>query len=105
MNHPIVVTAVFKARPNEHDNLVGALQSTIPLVHEEDGCELYAIHDAPDGSIIMIEKWTSEDALQAHAEGTAVESLNTAIEPYLSTPVVVTKLVPIPAGDAERGLL
>jgi quinol monooxygenase YgiN len=105
MNRPVIVTAVFKAHPNEHDNLVAALQSAIPPVHDENGCELYAIHDAPDGSIVMIEKWTSEELLDRHGEGAAVASLNAAIKPYLSEPVVVTRLTPIHAGDAQRGAI
>ena len=63
---PVVVTAYFYPRSDVRDQVLAALQPAIAAVHEEDGCELYAIHDAPDGSIVMLEKWTSAELLDAH---------------------------------------
>src|SRR5690349_10482456 len=56
-DHPVIVTAYFYPRPEARAQVLAALQPAIAAVHEEDGCELYAIHDAPDGSIVMLEKW------------------------------------------------
>ena len=56
MSTPVVVIAYFLPAPGQHDQVVEALRPAIAAVHEEPGCELYAIHDAPDGTIVMIEK-------------------------------------------------
>ena len=66
---------------------------------------LYAIHDAPDGTIVMIEKWTSVRELDDHGVGEAVRALNASMEGRLASPVEVTRLVPLPAGTEEQGQL
>lgn len=101
----VVVTAVFHAAPGARSALIEALKKGIPAVHAEPGCVLYSIHDAEDGSIVMIEKWSSQADLDAHASGQAVEALTSLIGPHLAGPVVVTAMTPIPAGADEQGIL
>ena len=105
MSDPVVVTAIFTPAEGQRDALVAALSPAIAEVHGEDGCELYAIHDSPDGTIVMLEKWTTADLLDAHGAGEAVARLNASIEGLVARPPVVTRLVPIPAGTAEQGAL
>ena len=105
MSPPVVVTAYFRPASGQHDRVVEALRPAIAAVHEEPGCELYAIHDAPDGTIVMIEKWTSVGELDDHGGGQAVRALNASLEGLLASPVEVTRLVPLPAGTGEQGLL
>lgn len=105
MTNPIVVTAVFFPAADQHGAVVEALAPAIAAVHAEPGCLLYAIHDAPDGSIVMIEKWESAELLDEHGAGPAVAALNASLVGKLERPVEVTRLVPIPAGTAEQGLL
>ena len=102
---PVVVTAVFHPAPGRKDALVEALRSTIPGVHAEPGCLLYAIHDAEDGTITMIEKWTTVADLDAHGSGPAVASLGAAIDGLVAGPATVTRMTPIPVGDASVGEL
>jgi quinol monooxygenase YgiN len=102
---PVIVTAYFFPRPGAHDQVVAALKPAIAGVHEEDGCELYAIHDAPDGTIVMLEKWTSVELLDAHGGGEPVRKLGLALDGLLERPVEVTRLVPLPTGDAAKGAL
>jgi quinol monooxygenase YgiN len=102
---PVIVTAYFHPVPGAHDQVIAALQPAIAGVHEEDGCELYAIHDAPDGTIVMLEKWTSVELLDAHGQGEPVRKLGAALEGLLERPVEVTRLVPLPVGDAVKGSL
>jgi quinol monooxygenase YgiN len=85
--------------------LIDALRATIPAVHDEEGCRLYAIHDAEDGTITMIEKWDSREDLDAHAAGSAVKALQDAIAGLVAKPVTVTTMTPLPAGTAEQGQL
>jgi quinol monooxygenase YgiN len=102
---PVIVTAVFHPLDGHRSELVSALHATIPAVHDEDGCLLYAIHDAADGTITMIEKWTTPEALKAHADGPAVVALNAAVGPHLAAPTTVTTMTPLEVGQAGKGAL
>ena len=101
---PVVVTAVFHPAPGRKDDLVEALRSTIPGVHAEAGCLLYAIHDAEDGTITMIEKWESVADLDAHGSGPAVAALGAATKDFLAAPATVVRMTPIPVGDSAGEL-
>lgn len=105
MSQPVVVTAYFFPGEGKREAVLEALAVAIPAVHEEPGCELYAIHDAPDGSILMLEKWTSAEQLDAHGEGEAVARLRRDLAGLLERPTQVTRLVPLPVGDAVLGTL
>ena len=102
---PIIVTAVFHPAEGRTAELTEALRRTIPAVHEEQGCRLYAIHDADDGTITMIEKWDSREDLAAHAAGTAVKALGAAVADLIAGPTTVITMTPIPAGTPEQGEL
>jgi quinol monooxygenase YgiN len=101
----VVVTAVFHPVPGRTAELVEALRTSIPAVHEEKGCRLYAIHDADDGTITMIEKWDSRDDLDAHAVSPAVKVLQAAVAELIAQPTTVTTMTPLPAGTPEQGAL
>ena len=105
MSESVVVTAIFTPVEGRKSELSAALVATIPAVHDEQGCILYAIHDAEDGTITMLEKWASRDDLAVHAAGAPVAALNAAIEGLIASPVVVTLMDAIPAGTAEQGTL
>lgn len=101
----LVVTAIFTPKEGAFDDVVAALKPAIAEVHEEPGCILYAIHEAPNGQIVMIEKWESTELLDAHGAGDAVKRLNAALEGLLEVPVEVTRLTAIPAGTSAQGAL
>ena len=48
-----VVVTVFTPRPEARGELVEALREFLPGVHREEGCLLYALHDADDGTIVL----------------------------------------------------
>ncbi|SEQ43278.1 putative quinol monooxygenase [Microlunatus flavus] len=100
----VVVTAVFRPVAGRHDELVEALRSTIPGVHEEQGCLLYAIHDAQDGTITMIEKWASVADLDAHGTSPAVRALQAATGDLVAEPPHVVRMTPIPVGGGAGTL-
>ncbi len=101
----VIVTAVFRPLPGSVDRVIEALRPAIAAVHEEPGCELYAIHRAPEDVIFMIEKWTSAELLDEHGAGPAVAELNRSLEGLLASPVEVTRMDPIPAGTDRQGIL
>lgn len=101
----VTVLALFEPKPGQVGAVLDALRSQIPLVHEEDGCELYAIGVESDDRIVMVEKWTSAATLDAHGAGPVVAELNRLLDGLLAGPVVVTRQVPVPIGDASKGAL
>lgn len=102
---PIVVTAVFTPIEGRRDELIAAMARGIAATHREAGCELYAIHAAEDGTVTMLEKWTTAAHLDAHATGAAIAALNEDIADLLARPVVVTRMTPVPAGTSAQGML
>jgi quinol monooxygenase YgiN len=101
----VVVVAIFPAAEGRLDDLRAALVEAIPAVHEEEGCELYAIHDGPDDKIWMLEKWTSVDLLDAHGSGPAVARLQELTRGLTAGDPEVIRMFPIPAGTAHQGQL
>lgn len=101
----IVVTAIFHPADGARDAVLAALEPAITAVHREPGCLLYAIHDAPDGTIVMIEKWESTALLDAHGKSPAVAALNVALQGLVTAPTDVARLVPLPMGEESRGAL
>jgi quinol monooxygenase YgiN len=101
----VIVSTVFQPAPDAKGPLIAALREGIPAVQSEDGCILYAIHDAEDGTIVMLEKWASQEDLDAHAAGPALERLDALVAPHLGRPVTWTTMTPVPAGNAGQGLL
>lgn len=101
----VIVTAVFTPKEGAFSEVATALSPAIAEVHEEPGCLLYAIHEAPNGQIIMIEKWETTELLDAHGEGEAVKRLNASLDGLLKKSVDVTRLSPIPAGTEHQGTL
>ncbi len=102
---PVVVTAIFHPADGARDAVLAALEPAIAAVHQEPGCLLYAIHDAPDGSIVMIEKWETVALLDAHGKSEAVAALNVALKGLVAAPTEVARLVPLPMGEASKGAL
>ncbi|PWH07154.1 antibiotic biosynthesis monooxygenase [Brachybacterium endophyticum] len=101
----VIVTAVFFPKSGKKQELVDAMQRGIAAVHEEKGCELYAIHDAEDGTITMIEKWTTADDLATHGSGEAVGQLNSDIAELIEKPTQVTTMTPLPSGAEKQGAI
>jgi len=101
----VVVVAVFTAAPGRLDDLRAALVEAVPGVHAEAGCELYALHDAPDDQIYLLEKWGSAADLDAHGDGPAVARLQQLTAGLTAGAVSVLRMTPVPAGSPEQGAL
>ena len=67
----VVVVATIIPLPEHRDAVIAAFTETIPEVHNEDGCELYALHQSED-RLMMVEKWASLEALRTHSKGAAL---------------------------------
>jgi quinol monooxygenase YgiN len=101
----VVVTAVFRPLPGRHGDARAAIEGALPGVHAENGCLLYALHDAADGTLVLLEKWESQELLDAHSVGEPVKRLGAALDGLLEAPAAVVTMTPLPAGDPVKGRL
>jgi quinol monooxygenase YgiN len=100
----VVVVATIKPLPEHRDAVIAAFTQVIAQVHAEDGCELYALQQADD-RLIMVEKWASRAALDAHGRGQALAGLNPLLAGKMAGRPEVIVLDPVPAGDPAKGQL
>ena len=102
----VIVVATAYPAPEHKAEVIAAFEAAIDHVHrEEPGCELYALHEGPDGRLVMIEKYASQDAVTEHGKGAGLAGLRAALDGKLSGPLDVQFLVPHPAGMATKGAL
>ncbi|RBY74437.1 antibiotic biosynthesis monooxygenase [Geodermatophilus sp. TF02-6] len=100
----VVVVATITPQPEHADAVREALVSAIPAVHDEPGCELYALHEA-DGALVVIERWASPEALQEHMQAQAFAELGRQLEGRMTGPAEIRVLTAVPAGDSAKGAL
>ncbi len=99
---PIVVVATIRPLPEHRDAVIAAFVNEIPAVHQEAGCQLYALTEMAD-RLVMVEQWESREALEAHSTGEALQRLGVANAGKMAEPSEVLVLNPVPAGEPARG--
>jgi len=100
----VTVVATITPKPGRLDAVRDAFVEAVPKVHEEDGCELYALHAGPD-VLVMVERWRDGDALEAHGAGETFNQLSESVKDDLAEPLKVHVLQAVPAGDDAKGAL
>jgi quinol monooxygenase YgiN len=97
-----VVVAIQTPKPGRLQEVLDAFAVVSPLVHQEPGCELYAAHT--DGRVcVMVERWTTQADLDAHAAGEPLARLIALWGDALEKPYDVWVLENVPLGDALKG--
>lgn len=100
----VVVVAVLTPKPGRIREILDAFAVVSQKVHEERGCELYAAHT--DGNkVVMVERWTTPEDLDAHAGGQPLAELTTLMGDALANPIDVSVLENVPFGDAAKGTI
>jgi len=107
MAAPIVIVATITAKPGREADVEKAFSDAASAVHAEPGCLLYALHKktGATGEFEMIEKWASQEALDAHMRGDAMRAIGGALGDALAGVPDIRVLEAVPAGDAELGAL
>ncbi len=96
----VVVVATLIPKPGRLQDVIDGFEAVNPLVHDEPGCELYAVHS--DGErVVMIERWTTAADLDAHGGGAAIEELHRLHGDAVES-VEVLRLENLPFGDAVK---
>jgi quinol monooxygenase YgiN len=98
----VVVVATITPLPGQVEAVREAILAAVPAVHEEPGCELYALHEG-EGEFVLVERWASADALRVHGSAEALRTLGGQLAGKVAGAADVKRLTPVPAGEAEKG--
>ncbi len=101
---PVVVVATMTAKPESVDTVREACTQAIEAVHQEPGCELYALHEA-GGTFVFVEQWADAEALKTHSTAPAVTTLFGTVGEHLDGAPDIKMLQPVVAGDPDKGRL
>jgi quinol monooxygenase YgiN len=102
----LVVVAVLTAKPGMGRQVIESFREVSPLVHDEQGCELYAAHLEQDGdTVVMVERWTTRADLDAHAAGAPLVRLNQLNADLLVRPYDVWFLDNVSLGILGKGTI
>ncbi len=71
----MTVVATIHPDPKHLEQAQSAVMTALPGILAEDGCEQYRPLLADDGTIVIVEQWSSREALAEHNTGPAVEVL------------------------------
>lgn len=97
----IVVIAHLRPIDGRLNEVLASMREAAPAIQAEDGCELYAPHVDGTGAIVLIEKWASVEALDAHGAGEPVAAQRAGLAGLLQGPAEVARLSPV--GEGFRG--
>jgi quinol monooxygenase YgiN len=100
----VVIVATAFPIPEHRAEVIAAFEATIAGVHDDPGCELYALHEGRD-RLVMIEKYVSKDALAAHAKSAELADLQARLAGKLNGDLDVQVLTPHPAGTRDKGTI
>jgi quinol monooxygenase YgiN len=97
-----VLVATITPKAGQLEAVEAVLKSLIPAIHEEDGCELYALNRGKE-RLVFVEKWRDMAALGAHGSGENIKMLNEKLKGLVAGAPDVQVLDAVPAGDAAKG--
>jgi quinol monooxygenase YgiN len=92
MSAPIDMQATFIPNDGEFFRVKLALEIAIDEVVNEPGCIRYELTEATEEKLVLTERWESEEALDAHSKGIALQDLNESLSALLAEPVQVERL-------------
>ncbi|MFF2316317.1 putative quinol monooxygenase [Arthrobacter sp. NPDC058097] len=92
MSAPIDLQATFIPNDGEFFRVKLALEIAIDEVVNEPGCLRYELTEATEDKLVLTERWESEEALDSHSKGIALQDLNESLSALLAEPVQVDRL-------------
>jgi len=93
MTAPVTVVARIHPDPARITDAAAAVRAAVAGIRDEAGCEQYDPHLADDGTILIVERWASRDALAAHDTGAPVQVLRDGLKGLTVAPTEVTVAV------------
>ncbi len=101
----VVVVATITPVEGKIEEVEAVFAAAIPKVHEEAGCELYALHRKGSSALVMIEKWASAEDLKAHGTGPTMAEIGAGLAGLVDGRSDLVMLTAVPAGDDTKGAL
>lgn len=101
----VVVHMLFEG--GKTDEAIVGLAASVEASHEEPGCLLAALHrdiDHPD-VLVLVERWTSKDAHDAHLKTAHVQKLAETVTPLIAGVPRISLSESIEVGDPSMGML
>ncbi len=100
----VTVVAKARAKLGREADVERALKAVIGPTHREAGCRFYALHRGLEdrGVFVVIERWTSQDALDQHLATTHVRMLFGQLADLVAGPAEVVTFEHLPVGLAEK---
>lgn len=92
MSAPIDLIATFIPNDGEFFRVKLALEIAIDEVVNEQGCIQYELTEATEEKLVLTEQWASEEDLDKHSKGSAVQDLNESLSALLAEPVTVERV-------------
>ena len=87
MTEPVRLQTTFIPNEGEFFRVKLALDIAIEEVQREPGCLQYEITEESEERIVLSEEWASEEDLDRHTKGTALQDLNESLSALLAEPV------------------
>lgn len=89
MSNEIHLIAHLVPRPGQEQALAQGMAEIVPQVVKEPGCIAYVMHESRDapGTIVMIETWADEAALEKHGKAPAISGLAARFDDLLAEPI------------------
>ncbi len=100
---PVVVATVFP-RPERAEEVLEILRGAVPLVHAEEGCNRYALHQHTD-RFVTIEEWADAESFAAHGRSENVANVRKQLDGLLAQRGEIVVLQPVPLGDPVKGVI
>src|SRR5438270_12809480 len=91
-----MLTAIFDARPGAEEALAATLARYVVLTRHEPGCRNIDLVSSltHGGRLVIIEKWDSADAVQAHLDSELMAGMSREALPELAAKTFLTLYVP-----------
>ena len=103
----VVVVVTVTVKDGRADEALELFADTIRQTHDEAGCLTYAVHrdlDEPN-RFVLIERWTSSVAMEAHVQQPYVSHLFERVGDLLDGSPTIIRTAPVPVGDPVKGTL
>lgn len=99
-----VVIARLQPIPEKFEDVIRLYNEFVPLVQEEPGCELFALH-SNKRTVILVERWTTVDDAKAHGASDNLAEIRRRLEGLLAAPPEIDVVENIPVGDPRLGTI
>lgn len=105
MTKPCIIIATFSPKPEFYDEALAILKDITLEVHEEAGCELYALHEEVNGRIVFVERWTTTKDWHDHLTLDTVARIQAGMKGKVIADVDVMEMYGVLVGTPEQGAL